>query len=68
MQGVLAGLEPDVVITDSLVEFDRELFSVDEMPEAEIRRLALDVAEQMAARLGKPRLVQAAAEARRAGS
>jgi len=54
MQGVLEGLEPDVVITDSLIDFNRDLFSVDEMPEVEIMRLALDVAEQMAARLGEP--------------
>lgn len=63
MQGVLEGLEPDVVITDSLIEFDRDLFSVDEMPEVEIMRLALDVAEQMAARLGEPKPVRAAGEA-----
>lgn len=60
MQGVLEGLEPDVVITDSLIDFDRDLFSVDEMPEVEIMRLALDVAEQMAARLGEPKQARAA--------
>lgn len=63
MQGVLEGLEPEVVITDSLIDFDRNLFSVDEMSEVEIMRLALDVAEQMAARLGEPKLVRAAGEA-----
>jgi len=63
MQGVLEGLEPDVVITDSLIEFDRDLFSVDEMPEVEIMRLALDVAEQMAARLGDHAPAKAAPEA-----
>jgi len=63
MQGVLEGLEPDVVITDSLIEFDRDLFSVDEMPEVEIMRHALDVAEQMAARLGDHTPVKATAGA-----
>ncbi|MFP5239758.1 MAG: putative zinc-binding protein [Acidobacteriota bacterium] len=52
MQGVLEGLEPDVVIADSLIEFDRNLFSVDEMPEVEIMGHALNIAEQMAAKLG----------------
>ncbi len=68
MQGVLEGLEPEVVITDTLIEFDRDLFSVDEMPAEEIRRLALEVAEQMAARLGDHAPAKTAAGACRACS
>jgi len=57
MQGVLDGLVPEVVVTDSLIEFDRNLFSVDEMPEVEIMRHALNVAEQIAAKLGESKPV-----------
>jgi len=68
MQGVLEGLEPEVVITDTLVEFDRNLFSADEMPEVEIMGHALNVAEQIAARLNGYAPAQAAKEPRRACS
>jgi uncharacterized metal-binding protein len=53
MQGVLDDLEPEVIITDSLIDFDRNLFSADEMPEVEIMRHALSVAEKIAAELGE---------------
>ncbi|WP_243359475.1 putative zinc-binding protein [Fundidesulfovibrio terrae] len=61
MQGVLDGLEPEVVITDSLIDFDRDLFSADEMPEVEIMGHALNVAEQIAARLGDQQPAQPSA-------
>ncbi|GFK95323.1 hypothetical protein NNJEOMEG_03182 [Fundidesulfovibrio magnetotacticus] len=64
MQGVLEGLEPEVVVADSLIDFNRDLFSVDEMPEEEIARHARDVAAEMAARLEE----QAPAAARAACS
>jgi len=48
MQGVLEGLEPEVFIADSLIDFNRDLFSVDEMAEEEIKRLAHDVAGKVA--------------------
>jgi len=51
MQGVIDGLEPEVVVADGLIEFDTTLFGVDEMPEYEIRAHAVNVAEQLAARL-----------------
>jgi len=62
MQGVLEGLEPEVVITDSLIDFDRNLFSADEMPEVEIMRHALNVAEKIASELGESKPVPTAGE------
>ncbi|WP_243439822.1 putative zinc-binding protein [Fundidesulfovibrio soli] len=62
MQGVLEGLEPDVIIADSLIDFDRNLFSADEMPEVEIMGHALSIAERMAAKLGGLRPAAAPAE------
>lgn len=52
MQGVLPGLDPDVVIADTLIEFDRNLFGIDEMPPARIQELAMEVARHIAATLG----------------
>ncbi|EMG37454.1 DGC domain containing protein [Desulfocurvibacter africanus PCS] len=49
MQGVLDSIEPEVILADQLYEFDRNLFGIDEMDEAEIRRHALDVAGKISA-------------------
>lgn len=68
MQGVLEGLEPEVVITDSLIDFDRNLFSADEMPEVEIMGHALNVAEKIAARLQAPAPMPVSGEVCRACS
>lgn len=48
MKGVVPGLAPEVVIADKLCEFDRTLFGINEMPEAEIRQHAREVAEKVA--------------------
>ncbi|MFQ5580926.1 MAG: putative zinc-binding protein [Nitrospiria bacterium] len=46
-KGAFPELKPDVVITDKLFEFDRNLFGVDEMPEAEIQAHAQVVANKV---------------------
>lgn len=51
MQGVLDGLAPEVVLADTLYDFDRNLFGIDEMPEAEIAAHARTVARKLAAAL-----------------
>jgi uncharacterized metal-binding protein len=51
MQGVLEGLAPEVFIASALCEFDAGLFGVEELPAAEIRRLAGTVAERIATSL-----------------
>ncbi len=54
-KGAFPDLEPDTVITDELFEFDRNLFGVDEMPEAEIQAHAQVVANKIATKyLGRP--------------
>ncbi len=51
MQGVLPELKPQVVVADRLYDFDRNLFGIDEMPEAELSAHADEVAKAIAARL-----------------
>jgi len=51
MNGVIEGLEPEVVIADRFYDFDRKLFGVEEMPPEEIRAHALTVAQKIAATL-----------------
>ena len=46
MRGVISELDPTVIIADSLYEFDRNLFSINEMPEEEIKFHAQTVAEK----------------------
>ena len=48
MKGAVPGIAPDVVIADKLCKFDRRLFGINEMPEAEIRQHAREVAEKVA--------------------
>lgn len=48
-KGAFPDLKPDVVITDRLFEFNRNLFGVDEMSEAEIQAHAQVVANRIAA-------------------
>ncbi len=47
MQGVIPGLKPEVIIADQLYQFDRGLFGINEMPEAEIRSHADEVAQKV---------------------
>jgi uncharacterized metal-binding protein len=51
MKGVIPGLKPEVVIVDTLYEFDRSLFGLDEMPEGLIKTHAEQAARQMLGRL-----------------
>lgn len=51
MAGVIEGLEPEIVRTDRLCDFDRTLFGIDEMPPEEIQALARTVAQKIAATL-----------------
>jgi len=51
MRGVIDGLALKLVIADRLYDFDRSLFSVEEMPEQEIKAHARTVAEKVAALL-----------------
>ncbi len=48
MKGVAPSISPEVVIADRLYEFDRQLFGINEMPEAEIRSHAREVATTIA--------------------
>ena len=51
MNGVIEGLEPEVVIADRLYEFDRTMFGVDEMPSEQILAHAQAVARRIACTL-----------------
>lgn len=52
MNGVIEGLEPEVIIADKLYEFDRKLFGVEEMSAEEIQAHARTVAGKIAVRYG----------------
>ncbi|MBI5594374.1 MAG: putative zinc-binding protein [Deltaproteobacteria bacterium] len=47
MKGAIPGLTPRVIIADSLIEFDRNLFGIDQMTQDEIKTHALTVAEKV---------------------
>ena len=51
MKGVIPELKPEVIIADNLYEFDRSLFGIDEMPEAQIKVHAKEVARKVLERL-----------------
>lgn len=51
MRGVIEGLSPEIVRTDQLCEFNRNLFGSDEMPPEEIQELARTVAQKIATTL-----------------
>lgn len=51
MKGVVPGLNPEVVVADRLYDFDRKLFGIDEMPDAQINAHARQVANAVAAQL-----------------
>jgi uncharacterized metal-binding protein len=51
MRGVIGDLEPEIILTDRLYEFDKKLFGVDEMSRANIEAHARTVAEKVAERL-----------------
>ena len=47
MKGVIPELKPEVIIADNLYDFDRSLFGIDEMPEAQIKGHAEEVARRV---------------------
>jgi hypothetical protein len=47
-EGAFPGLEPEVVLTDQLFEYDQDLFGVDKMSDSQISPDARKVAEQVA--------------------
>ena len=51
MKGVIPELKPEVIIADTLYDFDRSLFGIDQMPEAQIQVHAEEVARQVLERL-----------------
>jgi hypothetical protein len=51
MKAVIPGLAPEVIIADRLYEFDRSLFGIHQMPEAQIRAHGEEVAAKIAERL-----------------
>ncbi len=51
MKGVIPGLMPEVIIADTLYEFDRSLFGINEMPDGEITSHGEEVAARIAERI-----------------
>lgn len=47
MKGAIKGLKPEVIVADKLYDFDKDLFSANDMPEGEIRKHAEEVAEKI---------------------
>lgn len=47
MKGVIPGLAPRVIVADSLYDFDRNLFGIDQMTEEQIKTHALTVAQKV---------------------
>ena len=47
MKGVIPDLEAEIIIADDLYEFDRNLFGINEMPEEQIKKHSLEVAEKV---------------------
>ncbi|MDD5477670.1 MAG: putative zinc-binding protein [Candidatus Omnitrophica bacterium] len=53
MAGVVKKFNPEVIIADELYDFNRNLFSIDEMPEDQIKIQAKEVAKKVAEKLYK---------------
>jgi hypothetical protein len=51
MKGLIPGLAPRAIIADSLYDFDRSLFGIDQMTEEEIKTHATTVAQKIVRRL-----------------
>jgi len=47
MRGVIPDLAPRVIVADSLYDFDRNLFGIDQMTEEEIKTHAMTVAQKV---------------------
>ena len=51
MKGVIPDLKTEVIVADTLYDFDRSLFGIDQMPEAQIKVHAEEVARKVLERL-----------------
>ncbi len=51
MKGVIPDIKTEVIIADTLYDFDRSLFGIDQMPEAQIKVHAEEVARKVLERL-----------------
>jgi AhpD family alkylhydroperoxidase len=51
MRGHFPDLAPEIIVTDSLCDFDRSLFGVDSLPPEELRALGRTVATKVAAKI-----------------
>jgi uncharacterized metal-binding protein len=51
MKGAIPNLEPEIIIADTLYDFDRTLFGINDMPESEIKAHAETVAKAVVERL-----------------
>lgn len=47
IEGVIADLNPEIIIADQLYDFNKNLFGIDEMPEDDIKAKARVVAEKV---------------------
>jgi hypothetical protein len=54
MRGVVPDLAPRVIVADSLYDFDRNLFGIDQMTEEEIKTHAMTVAQKVVGGLLDP--------------
>jgi uncharacterized metal-binding protein len=54
LRGAMPDVQPTVVVTDQLFEFDRSSFSLEEMSEADVAAHARTVAGRVLERLGSP--------------
>ena len=54
MRGLIPGLAPRVIVADSLYDFDRSLFGIDQMTEEEIKTHAMTVAQKVVGGLLDP--------------
>ncbi len=51
MKAVIPDLKPEVIVADTLYDFDRSLFGIDQMPETQIKVHAEEVAKKVLERL-----------------
>ncbi|MHC4442514.1 MAG: putative zinc-binding protein [Planctomycetota bacterium] len=51
MKGAIPDLNPEIIVTDKLCDFDKNLFGIDQMPEEKIKSCAQQVAEKVIAKL-----------------
>ena len=54
MRGLIPGLAPRVIVADTLCDFDRNLFGIDQMTEEEIKTHAMMVAQKVVGGLMDP--------------